>query len=133
AGVLARHRHRHLLHELARLTVLPAVGDEIVFKPYGAPALTFAQGKRAAQRDQRRRRVADGRAVGDVAADGAHVAHLLAADALDQVPKRRYLPRKRRQRLAVGDAGADLDPAGAHLDAGEAGEIADEDDRGNIA
>ena len=42
-----------------------------------------------AERDQRRRRVADRRAVGDVAADRAHVAHLLAADAVEQRPERR--------------------------------------------
>jgi hypothetical protein len=45
--------------------------------------------KRRAQRDQRRRRVADRRAIGDVAADGTGIAHLLAADTVHQLAELR--------------------------------------------
>ena len=80
-----RAGHKHALDEFARLAVLLAVGDEEILKRDGAPFRALAQGHRRTERNQRRRRVPDRRAVGDVAADRAHVAHLLAADAGDEI------------------------------------------------
>ena len=61
-----------------------------------------------AERDQRRRAVADRRAVGDVAADRADVAHLLAAEPAQQLADVRIERRERCLRVGIGDAGADL-------------------------
>lgn len=105
----SRRGQMHRFDEFARLAILLAIGDEIVFEADGAPLRAFAQGQLRIERDQRRGRIADRRAVGDVAADRAHVAHLLAADALDERTERRHMVHQRLQRFRIGDAGADGD------------------------
>ena len=57
--------------------------------------------------DQGRRRVADRRAVGDVAADGAHVAHLLAADAVPEFVQLREVADNDRIGIGVADTGTE--------------------------
>src|SRR6185312_12829332 len=75
---LRQRRHEYTLDELARLPVLLAVGDEIILEFHLAPLAAAPQRDPRAKRDQRRRRVTDRRAVGDVAADRTHIAHLRA-------------------------------------------------------
>ena len=70
--------------ELARRAVLLAVVDEELLDRHGADALALAQLQGRAERDQCRRRVADRRAVGDVADDRAARPHLLGAEAAEE-------------------------------------------------
>ena len=58
--------------------ILLAVVDEEVLERHRARLVAALQSERRAERDQRRRQVADRRAIGDVAADRAGRAHLLA-------------------------------------------------------
>src|SRR5690606_10785160 len=78
SGLRARHGDR--LDEFAGCAVLLAVGDEELLERDLAPRLALAERDAGPEGDQRRRRVADGRTVGDVAADGTGIAHLPAAD-----------------------------------------------------
>lgn len=89
--VFGRARHEDLFNEFAGQAVLLAIGDEKGFERQRAPAGMGAQRQFGAKRDQRRGRVADRRAVGDIAADRADISDLLAADPLDQASKRRDL------------------------------------------
>ena len=57
------------------------IGDEEAFQRDRPHALATAQFELRAERDQRRREIADGRSIGDVAADGAGGAHLHGAKA----------------------------------------------------
>ena len=56
---LNRIGNEYALDEFARPAILPAIGDEEVLEPQHARAFGRAQLDRRAQRDQRRRRVAD--------------------------------------------------------------------------
>ena len=89
------------------LPVLLAVGDEEILERHLAPLVAVPQDDRRAERDQRRRRVADRRAIGDVAADRARVADLLAGDAVPELAQLREAPDDRAVRLGVGDARAE--------------------------
>ncbi len=94
---------------------------------------SLAQCQRRAERDQRRRHVSDRRAVGDVAADRAHVAHLVATDPVDQFPQRRNARRQRGEGIRVADACPDRDDAVLFLDRPQFVEMSDEDRRGDVA
>ena len=97
------------LHELARPTVLLAVVQEEVLDPQAASLLVPAQMHHRAQRDQRRGAVADGRAVGHVAADGGGVADLDRAVSTQEFGEGRVMRREGvAQGLHVGH-GADGD------------------------
>src|SRR3546814_14120247 len=61
--------------------VLPAVGEEEVLQRQGAPLPAPQQMQDGAGGDEQRRRIADRRAVGDVAAEGADIADLHRAEA----------------------------------------------------
>ena len=61
-----------------------SVVDEEVLEREVPPLVAAPQDERAAERDQRRRHVADRRAIGDVAADGAGVADQRRTNPLDQ-------------------------------------------------
>ena len=126
-------RDRHGLDEFTRLAVLLAVFDEEGFERHGAPFRIPAQGERCPERDQRRRRVADRRAVGDIAADGAHVAHLLAADAVPQFGECGKMPGDNGQRLGIAHARAERDAVLIHRDAAQLVEMADMDDGRDVA
>ena len=77
-----RSRHADAFNELLPCAVLFAVFDKEGLQRQGALCRTLAQCDGGAERDQDRRGIADGRAVGDIAADRAHVAHLLTCDAV---------------------------------------------------
>ncbi len=77
------------------------------------------------ERDQRRRGVADRRAVGDVAADGADVADRRRGEAADQFAEIRIVTGKDGLGLAVGDAGADLDGPAAVVEPAQFADAAD--------
>ena len=123
----------HGLDEFARPAVLLAIGDEEILQRDRAALLAPSQGQPRAERDEGRRRVADRRTVGDVAADRTHVAHLLAADAVEQRPQRRDALCQYRERLAVGRAGADGDDAVLLGNAAQSVQPADEDGRRDVA
>ena len=59
---------------------------KIVFQRDAALAGRRAQMQAGPERNQGGWHVANRRTIGDVAADGSHIAHLLAADALDKAP-----------------------------------------------
>ena len=88
---------------------------------------------RGAERDQRRRRVADRRAVGDVAADGAGGAHLLRAEPAQQFAEIGVDGRQRLGGRFVGDGGADGDGVAVVGDAGQIAGTAEMDDLGQVA
>ncbi len=62
------------------------------------------------ERDQHGRHVADGRAIGDIAADGAGGTHLARADAAQDLADIRVEPRELRLRFRIGRSGADRQP-----------------------
>ena len=67
-------------HELSGRTVLFAVGKKEVLEGQGPGRRALAQHDSSAKRDQRGRQIADRRAVGDIAADGAADADLNRAE-----------------------------------------------------
>ena len=69
------------LDELARTQVLAPIVEEEVLQRDLAGAVLAAQRQLRAKRDQRRRQVADGRPVGDIAADCGDVADLRRTEA----------------------------------------------------
>ncbi len=76
--------HADGAHEFARLAPLAAIGDEEVFQGKLADRRAALEHERRAERDQGRGHVADRRAVGDVAAERADIAHLLAGEPAQQ-------------------------------------------------
>ena len=89
--------------------VLLAVVEEEVLERRGVARAIARRWQGRAQRDQRRRRVADRRAVGDVAADGAGVADLDRAEAPDHLAHVRIVRSRVTRRVGVAGAGADLE------------------------
>ena len=83
AQALAQIWDRDACDQLALGAVLFAVGDEEILKRDRTCRCAMAQVQRRPQCDQRRRVVPDGRAVGDIAADGRGPAHLLRSIAAD--------------------------------------------------
>src|SRR6185369_10836606 len=73
------------LDELARAAILLAVTEEEILQCELAPLAPMAEHQPGAQRDQRRRAVADGRAIGDIAAHGAAIADLGGAETPQQL------------------------------------------------
>ena len=86
-----------------------------------------------AQRDQRRRGVADGGAVGDVAADGTHVAHLLPADAVPEFTQLREMTGDGLCHLGVGNGGAQRQRLSGGLDRMQFRHLADKNHRPDVA
>ena len=84
------------LDEFAGRPILFAVGDEEVLERDLAALAPAPEHDAGAERDQQRRRLADRRAVGDVAADRARVANLPAADAQQVVFGLRQVRPERR-------------------------------------
>jgi hypothetical protein len=93
-----------------------------------ARTLALAHFDPPAKRDQRRREIADRRAVGDVAADGAGLAHLGRAEARHHDAEigvqRRQMRRRARERRGRAEAQA----VGGLLDRAEPGDAAEPDD-----
>ncbi len=96
-------------------------------------ASALAQDEVRAQRDQGGRRVADGRAIGDIAADRAGIAHLAGAQTPDQLAEIGIGFGQHRLGIAVGRGGADPDPAGLDAYVAQGGDPADMDDRRQVA
>ncbi|MNY15805.1 hypothetical protein D3C86_1490370 [compost metagenome] len=122
-------RNEEFFDEFAAQPVLFAVVDEIAFQRQAAVAGRRAQRERRAECDQGGGRVADGRTVGDIAADRAHIAHLLAAEPVKQPGKRWEMFCNGLEGLAVGDTGTERDTVLIHSDGLQIPEIVDEDDR----
>ena len=124
---------RDLFDELAGLAVLLAVGDEEVLEPDDAPLVAPPQGDLGAKRDEGRRSVADRRTVGDVAAERAHVAYLLAADPQPEGFEFGQVRGDDRPRLGIGGGGAEDQRILGDPHPLEVGDVADEHRRGNVA
>ena len=100
-------RDADALDELAGLRGPACRRQEEVFERHRAALAALAQHQLGAERDQRRRHVADRRAVGDIAADRAGVADLEAADAADQLAQIGVEAGERVLRLGIAHARAD--------------------------
>ena len=96
-------------------------------------SLPLPQHQLGAERDQGGRHVADRRAVGDIAADRAGVADLDAADPADQLAQIGVEAGQRLLGLGIADARAERERVRALLDPPQIGDVADEDDRAEIA
>ena len=86
-----------------------------------------------AERHQRRGQVADRRAVGDVAADGPGVPHLLAAETPEQLLQCGNVADDEALGFGERDGGAKGDPVLMHLDLLQLRDTVEEDDRGEVA
>ena len=107
---------------------LPVAGIELIQRQ-GAGALAPAQHQRGVERDQSRHGVADGRAVGDVAADGAGVADRHGTEPAEQLAEVRIKPCNRGERLGVGCGRAYFEMPGAFAHIAHAGNPAHIDQR----
>ena len=89
--VAAQRRHglwdRNPCDEFRSFAVLFAVGEEEILERQRAQIVAAAQMQGRTHRDQRRRRVANRRAIGDIAANGGSIAHLFAGIAAQQFGK----------------------------------------------
>ncbi len=83
------------------------VAEEEVVERQFPLALRAGQPQPGAQRQQHRRGVADRRGIGDVAAQGAAVAHLGRAQAMQQMGKGRVVVGQQRLQARVGHGTAD--------------------------
>ena len=97
----AKTRHEDRFDELARRAVLLAVGEEEILQRDLPPLGPAPQRQPRVERDQRRRQVADRRAVGDVAADRAGVADLDGGEAAHQLAEIGMEPGERRGGVAM--------------------------------
>src|SRR5690606_32873329 len=106
--VLRQRRNGDAFDKLALLAILLAISKKVIFQRDFAPRCAFAQRQPRAERDKGWRRVADGRAIGDIAADRAHIAHLLAGNAVPEFAQLGEPFGNNGQRLGIGDAGKEL-------------------------
>ena len=121
------------LDELAGREILLAVAQEEILEREGAALGSAPERELGAQRDQRRRHVADRRAVGDIAADRAGVADLDSADAADELAEIRMQAGQRLAGLGVADGRPERERLRALLDLPQIGDVADEDGRAEVA
>ncbi len=115
--------------ELAGLPVLLAIIEEIILQTHEAPPSCAAQHQSRIKGDQGGRTVADGRSIGDIAADRAGIAHLKAADAAGQLAKIGMQPREGLVRIGIAHARADTEAVRRFHDGLKVGYVADEDQR----
>ena len=106
-GLRQRHADRREILALPERRLAVARIEGVERKIAGAPAL--AQDERRPQRDQPGHGVADRRAIGDVAANGAGVADLHRADAADQLAEIRVVAGQCLGRVRIGGRRADLE------------------------
>ena len=92
------------------------VVDEVILQQQGAAVISFAQHYLRTQRDQQGWRIADGRGVTDVAAQGALVADLQRGEAVQQLTEIRVFLRQHFIAIGQRCGGADLDTGIGHLD-----------------
>src|SRR5262249_6760970 len=81
----ARLRHEHRLEEFRPPAILLAIGEKEGLERDVPRARPSTQPQLGVRPDGRRRHVADGRAIGDVATDGAQVADLNGSEPPDQL------------------------------------------------
>src|SRR5699024_5066660 len=120
----AQFRDVYALDELARLAVLLAVIDMQILERNVAPAVRAVQHYTRAEGNQYRHGIADGRAVGDVAADGGGVADQQGGEARHQVTEIGEAAVDDFHRLSMRDRRADGDFVVIFLDAVQLGDMA---------
>ena len=117
----------HAADELAGRAVLATVGEEEVLQRQRPDAVAPAQLELAPERDEGRREVADRRAVGDVAADGARGPDLPAAEPAQELAEVGVDPGERRAGIGVGRRRADAQGVRPVLQPVEPGDAAEGD------
>ena len=127
---LQRPGQRHLdagQHLVGRQRGL-AVGQVEILDRQGAFAARAGQHQPGAQGDEQRHGIADGRAVGHVAAERAALAHRQAGEAVEEAGELRAVGRQRGEGVVQRGGGADGQVRGAALDAQQLGAAGDVDD-----
>ena len=128
-----RHRNAHARDDLARAQIRLAIALEEILERDFPFAVRSRQHQACAQRDQRRRPVADRRGVGDVAADRRGIPDLHRRETQQQLAQRRIERHKVGHAGGPADAGADLQVRRTAADAFEFGDLAEIDDAGERA
>ena len=105
--------------------VLLHVVEVEVLEGHATLAVRAGEHDPAAERDQRRHRVADWRAVGDVAAQGAGVAHRRRGEALPQLAQFGEGAGERSEGVGEADRGADVQRAVFLPHAAQLGDLAE--------
>ncbi len=106
-------RDAHALHEFARLHCRLLVGEIQVLQRQLPARVALAEHDARAEGDQRRHRVADRRAVGDVARERAGVPDRRRSEAAQHLAELRVVLLERRERIGERHRGADVDVVGA--------------------
>ena len=133
ATAAAAARHDQRLHEFTRFQPVDHVVDVEVFERQAAFARAAAQHDLRAQRNQHRRGVADGRAVGDVATHRAGAAHWQRGKAQPDIAQHRPFGGQSAPGVFERGRGADGDGLRGDVDAAQFGHVADEDQLAQIA
>ena len=126
-------RHVQRLDEFTGLEPVLHVVEVEIGQRQRAPALAAAQLDRRVQRHQHRRRVADRRAVRDVAAHRAGIADRQRGKAQPDLLQRRPVRRERAPRRFERGAGADAQHPVVDADALQLVDLADVDQLGQLA
>ena len=129
----ARERDFDGFEEFAGCPGLRSVVDKEILDGEPAGFAGFPQDKGRIEHDQCRRHVADGRAVGDVAADGAGVADLDRSETPNNFTEVGEDVGDGRERLGIGHAGADGEPVGAPIDPSKFADAAQVNDGAELA
>src|SRR3984885_11766626 len=111
-------RHTQTTHVFARPAILLAVVDKEILQRQLAHIVATAQFQGGVERDEHRGDVADRRAVGDAAADGAGRAHLHRAKAAQHFGYVRIDRTQHRHRARERNDGADGEACRAFFDRG---------------
>ena len=120
-----RQRDRYAFQKLAILAVLLAIFDEIAFQRDLSPRIAAPQHDPRPERDQQGRHFPDGRTIGDIAADGAGIADLPAADPFDVIDQSGHGLFDEGREFRIGDARTDTDVLAADINPFH--QMADED------
>src|SRR6185369_5429197 len=109
-------RDVHLPDQFARLAVLLAVIDKEILELQPARCRAIAELDLGTERDQGRRRVADRRAIGDIAADRARGPHLFRTNAAQELAKIGIEIGDRLEGTVIGDGSAENETVRLVLD-----------------
>ena len=123
-----RLRYQQAAHKFARPAILLAVIKKEIFQRQCAHLIAAAQFERGVERNQHRREIADRRAVGDIAADGAGRAHLHGAEAAQHFGDVRIDRAERRRGAGERNDGAEFKTRRAFFDGAKLGHAADMND-----
>ena len=124
-------RNRHPRDELARRPIRLAVGEVEILERHAPQLRAAAQFDLRSQRDQRRDRIADRRAVREIAAQGGGIADRRGCEARRLFFELGIRAEQRRPGVREGDRGADPQFVRALLDTPELRHVAEIDQGGS--